>query len=192
MEAIAKMVASATLGRVGSAGLAMTASEAKRHLARGTLSASLDAGRALREARTSGGDVVSGLIDRLPGATCLFRGSLASTEWDNATGYMIGFHHIAGVAEWHGHTMRVFFQNENHLAWIDDRPIAMSPDLIEMLDAASAEPLVNTFLEPGQELAVIGIPRRRELDTPEAIVALGPTRWGFDLPYTPFELPARR
>lgn len=188
MEAIAKMVASATLGRVGSAGLAMSAAEAKRHLPRGTLSASLAAGRALREARAAGDDVVSHLIDRLPGSTYLFRGTLARTEWDNATGYMVGFHHITGAAAWSGQTMRVFFQNENHLAWIDDRPVAMSPDLIEMVDASSAEPLVNTFLEPGQDLAVIGIARRPELATPEGIAALGPARWGFDIAYTPLEL----
>jgi DUF917 family protein len=105
---------------------------------------------------------------------------------------MVGFHHIAGSADWDGQTMRVFFQNENHLAWIDDRPVAMSPDLIEMVDVTSAEPLVNTFLEPGRDLAVIGIPRRPELDTPEAIAVLGPSKWGFQIPYAPLDLPTHR
>ncbi|WP_040598123.1 DUF917 domain-containing protein [Patulibacter medicamentivorans] len=187
LEAIAKMVAAATLGRVGSAGLAMSASEAKRHLPRGTLSASLAAGRALRAARAEGGDVVAGLVARLDGAMALFGGELVRTEWDNATGYMVGHHHIRGTGDWAGKAMRIFFQNENHLAWIDGRPVAMSPDLIEMVDARSAEPLVNTFLDVGQELAVLGIPRRPELASPGGIAAIGPARWGFDLPYAPFQ-----
>jgi DUF917 family protein len=192
MEAIAKMVAAATLGRVGSAGMAMSAADAKRCLPQGTLSSALAAGRALRAARTAGGDVISGLVDRIPGSTCLFRGRLSSTNWDNATGYMVGFHHIEGSGPWDGKTMRIFFKNENHLAWIDDRPVAMSPDLIELMDPETGEPLVNTFLQPGRDLAAVGIVRRPELDTQIAISALGPKRWGFDMPFQPLERMVRQ
>lgn len=187
MEAIAKMVAAATLGRVGSAGLALPARVARQVIARGTLTASLDAGRALRAAREQGGDVADALCLAIPEATILFRGTLARSEWDNTSGYMIGHHHIDGSDAFAGQAMRVFFQNENHLAWIDDEPVAMTPDLIEMVDAADGEPLVNTFLEPGQALVVLGIRRRPELDTPSVIAALGPRRWGFDLPFTGLE-----
>ena len=151
IEAIAKMVASATLGRVGSAGLAMTAAQARAHLPQGTLSASLAAGRSLRQARAAGGDVSARLVDLLPGCICLFRGRLARTDWDNASGYMVGFHYIDGTDAWAGQVLKVFFQNENHVAWLDDRPIAMSPDLIEMVETPSGEPLVDTFCRPGRK-----------------------------------------
>lgn len=187
MEAIAKMVASATLGRVGSAGLALPARLARTVVARGTLTASLDAGRALRAVRGDRADIASALTTRIPGCTLLFRGTLASCEWDNAAGYMVGNHHLTGTGDFAGRTLRVFFQNENHLAWLDDQPIAMSPDLIEMIDPDTGEPLVNTFLAAGQRIAVLGIRRRPELDTPAVIAALGPRRWGFDLPFTGLE-----
>lgn len=192
MEAIAKMVASATLGRVGSAGIALPASVARDAVAHGTLTASLSAGRALRAARAAGGDIAGTVAAEIPGCLILFRGTLQGSEWDNATGYMIGHHEVQGTDEFEGHRLRVFFQNENHVAWLDDEPVAMSPDLIEMLDEETGEPLVNTFLVPGQHVVVLGIRRRAELDTSAVIDGLGPGRWGFDFPFVGIEHHAAR
>jgi DUF917 family protein len=187
LEAIGKMVAKATLGRIGSAGLPLSGREVKAVAARGTLSESLQAGRALRRAREAGGDVVADLVAGLPRSSYLFRGRLDATEWDNADGYMTGYHRISGLDCWRGHELKIYFQNENHLAWLDDSPLAMSPDIIELVDANTAEPLVNTFIEAGQQLAVLGLLRPDALSTPAAIAALGPARWGFEIPFSPLE-----
>ena len=187
MEAIGKMVATATLGRIGSAGLAFSGAEVKRLVVRDTLTESLAAGRALRRAQAAGGDVVGQVIKALRGARYLFRGALLRTEHGPDSGYTVGYHFFEGSGDWSGRELKIFFQNENHVAWLDGEPLAMSPDVIEVVDAATAEPQVNTYLEPGQEVAVLGIPRRGGLGTPEGIAAMGPARWGFDIPFLSLE-----
>jgi uncharacterized protein len=81
----------------------------------------------------------------------------------------------------------VWFRNENHVTWLDGDPWVASPDLIEFCDPVTGEPLVNTYLEPGQELAVVGRRRRDVFDSSAGLEALGPRHFGFDLEFRGIE-----
>jgi len=62
-----------------------------------------------------------------------------------------------------------------------------SPDLIEVCDAETAEPLSNTYLARGARVAVVGRRRRELYDGPRGLEVLGPRHFGFDLDFTPIE-----
>lgn len=176
-ERVGKHLALASFGLIGCALAALPAAEVRRIYVAGTISECLALGRAIREARESGGDPVAAAARALDGWV-LFRGSIARREWRN-TGYMEGTHEVAGEGKFAGRTLRIWFKNENHVSWLDGREWVASPDLIEVCHAATGEPLVNTYLGEGDHIAVVGMRRRAVWDLPGGLDALGPAHFGW-------------
>lgn len=186
-ERLGKHIAMSSFGSAGCAAFMMTGADAKRIAIPGTLTRSLQIGRTIREARDSGRDPVEELVNRLDDIWILFRGRIARRRWENRDGYMWGEHELEGHGSFEGRQLRLWFKNENHVSWLDGDPFVTGPDVIEIVDPISGEPLVNSFLEEGQEVAVIGIKRCSQFDSGAGIDALGPAHWGFDFPYRPIE-----
>jgi DUF917 family protein len=163
----------------------LTAAQVAEIYIPGTLTECLALGRAVRAARERGADPVQVAADTL-GGWVLFRGTITEREWKN-TGYLEGTHEITGEGPFAGHTMKVWFKNENHISWLDGKPYATSPDLIELCDGETAEPLSNTYLSQGTPVAVIGRRRRAAYDGPRGLEVMGPRHFGFDIDFTPVE-----
>jgi uncharacterized protein len=53
--------------------------------------------------------------------------------------------------------------------------------------ADTAEPQVNTYLEVGDRVGVVGRKRRAAFDSAAGLAALGPRHFGWDLDFTPIE-----
>jgi DUF917 family protein len=185
IERISKHVALASFGIVGCAFAALPVSRVRLIAIEGTLTECAELGRAIRLARESGGDPVRAAADQLDGWE-IFRGQVSKRDWAN-TGYMEGYHELAGSGRFAGHRLKVWFRNENHVSWLDDRPWVTSPDLIEFCDPKTAEPLVNTYLEMGQDIAVVGRRRRPQFDSAGGLAVLGPRHFGFDLEFQAIE-----
>jgi DUF917 family protein len=152
----------------------------------GTISESLALGRAIRKAREAGDDPVVAAAQGVDGWV-LFRGTIRARDWRN-TGYMEGTQDIEGEGAFAGHVLRIWFKNENHLSWLDGDDWVASPDLMEICDAESGEPLVNTYLEVGDRVAVVGMRRRAIWDSPQGLATLGPVHFGWnDFRYRPIE-----
>jgi DUF917 family protein len=184
-ERIGKHLALASLGMTACAFAAMPVRESARIYVPNTLSECLHLGRAIREARDTGLDPVAAAAAALDGWV-IFRGTLSGRDWAN-TGYMEGTHELVGAGQFAGHQLKVWFRNENHVTWLDGEPWVASPDLIEFCDPATAEPLSNTYLKLGQEVAVVGRRRRDIFDSPAGLAALGPRHFGFDLKFRGIE-----
>ena len=184
-ERLGKFLALGSFGTIGCALVPLTAQQVSDIYIPGTLTECLQLGRAIRLARDNGADPVQAAADAASGWV-LFRGTLTSREWKN-TGYLEGFHQITGTGPFTGHTLKIWFKNENHISWLDDKPYVTSPDLIEVCDGQTAEPLSNTYLTEGTHVAVIGRRRRDQFDTPRGLEVLGPRHFGFDLDFTPIE-----
>jgi DUF917 family protein len=185
-ERLGKFLAQSVFGLIGTALVPVSAEEAGRMLVRGTLTECLELGRAIRVAREEGRDPVQAAADAL-GGWVLFRGTLTSREWVDQEGYMVGTHLITGEGEHDGHALKIWFKNENHMSWLDDRPFVCSPDILEVCDAESGEPQVNTYLSEGQRVAVVGRKRREQFDTETGLATLGPRHFGWDVEFTPIE-----
>lgn len=184
-ERLGKFLALGSFGTIGCALLPLTAQQVGGVYIPGTLSECLALGRAIRVAREEGSDPVAAAAQALAGWV-LFRGRLAKREWKN-TGYLEGTHEITGEGESAGHVLKVWFKNENHVSWLDGQPYVTSPDLIELCDAATGEPLSNTSLREGTQVAVVGRRRRDPYDSPRGLDALGPRHFGFDIEFTGIE-----
>lgn len=184
-ERIGKHLALSSLGLIACAFAALPASTVGQIYIPETMGECLALGHAIREARESGEDAVAAAAAALDG-WLLFRGTIFKRDWQN-TGYMEGTHALEGVGEFAGHSLEVWFRNENHVSWLDGEPWVASPDLIEICDPETAEPLVNTYLELGQEVAVVGRRRRDQFDSPAGLDALGPRHFGFDLEFRGIE-----
>jgi DUF917 family protein len=117
----------------------------------------------------------------------LFRGTIVEREWRN-TGYLEGTHGIEGQGPFAGHRLKVWFKNENHLTWLDGADWVASPDLIEVCDATTGEPLVNTYLKEGDRVAVVAARRREVWNSAAGLATLGPAHFGWhDFGFRPIE-----
>jgi DUF917 family protein len=185
-ERIGKFLAQASFGLIGCAMAAMPAREVGQIYVPGTISESVALGRAIRTAREGGQDPVAAAAQALNGWV-LFRGTIRARDWRN-TGYMEGTQDIEGEGLFAGHMLRTWFKNENHLSWLDGEDYVASPDLIEICDAVTGEPLVNTYLDVGDQVAVVGMRRRDIWDSPDGLATLGPVHFGWDdFRYRPVE-----
>jgi DUF917 family protein len=143
-------------------------------------------GRAIREALQRQADPVAAAAHALAGWV-LFRGRVVKKDWESRDGYMFGTTTVEGEGEDRGHTLEIWFKNENHVTWRDGNDWVLSPDLIMVMDADSGAPYTNTLLPEGARVGVVGARADARLRTGEALALLGPRHYGYDLEYTPIE-----
>ncbi len=167
------------------AGFAVPVGELRRVVVPGSLSRAFRLGRAIREARDAGRDPVAAAATAL-GGFLLFTGVVTAKPWESRDGYMFGETTIAGDGAHAGQALRIWFQNENHVAWRDGVVLATSPDLIMVL-GRGGEPYTNTMLAEGTAVAVLAAAAHPRLRKPRALALLGPAHYGFDIPYVPIE-----
>jgi len=184
-EMLGKMVSIAAFGLCGEAGFLLRWQEAKEALIPGTLSRAYSIGKAIREARESGADPVEAAVEAVEGWR-LFTGVVSKRETEDREGYYWGMNTIDGTDKFKGHTMKIFFKNENHIAWLDDRVYVTSPDIIEVVELKTAEPITNTRLKEGDSVAVIGA-KNETYRSKERVELAGPKRYGYDIEYVPIE-----
>ena len=76
------------------------------------------------------------------------------------------------------------FQNEWIVAWLDGKPIAMSPDLICVLDSVSGEAVGTETIRYGQRVTVIALPPPPVFLSPRrASSHVGPRAFGYDIDF---------
>jgi len=189
-ERIGKLVSIATkvpdmTAQCAHAGFLMRGKDLERIAVPGGISRALAVGRAIRAARARAADPVAAVAEAL-GGWVLFRGRVAKKEWESRDGYMYGTTTVEGSGPDAGHTLRVWFKNENHVTWRDGAPWVVSPDLI-MTIGTDGTPHTNTLLPEGAAIGVVGAVADPRLRTPAALGLLGPGHYGYDLPYTPIE-----
>lgn len=184
-ERLGKLISSGGYGLAGQAGFLMTGAQAKRVIIPGTLTQSLKLGRFIRKVCHDQKNGPAALADFL-GAQILFSGKVILKDDEDKLGYYWGKTHIQGITN-DGNEGRaaIWFKNENHVLWINDKPIVTSPELICIVDSETAEPIPNPLLQQGQIVTVLACPAPKQLTTPEAISVLGPRYFGFDFDHIP-------
>lgn len=172
-------------GTCAHAAYLMRGKELKKNLVKGTLTKSYEVGKAIRVARETGGDIITS-IEKAADAKCFFKGTVKKVDWADQDGYMIGTTYISGKDEYDGEEMSIWFKNENHLARIDGEIKVTSPDLIEIVDINTGEPITNTLMKTGFEVAVFTMPNKW-FRTETGIANFGPKHFGIDAEYVPVE-----
>ncbi|MEJ2709444.1 MAG: DUF917 domain-containing protein [Anaerolineales bacterium] len=187
LERIGKMLAVAAYGKTTMAATPLPANEMKEILVPGTLTKSLRIGRAIREALEQGGDPIQAAL-QVTGGWRLFEGLVTSKDWEDRGGYMYGTTTIQGRGDYEGHTLKVWFKNENHISWLDDKPWICSPDLVTLAYKHSGEGTTNTLIKEGDEVVAVGMKGLEGFRTEFGLnEASGPRYFGFDIDYVPIE-----
>jgi len=185
-ELLGKMISVAGFGLVGAAGLLMRAKQMKEVLIANTLSECLLVGRTIRDATTNGKDPAQMVAETMSGWV-LFKGKVSKKEWQDREGYMYGINTVKGEAEFEGHMLKIFYKNENQIAWLDDKPYVTSPDLIAVIGRDSGIPITNTDIKQGDAVSVLGLRGRDAFRSPKGLEILCPKYFGYDISYVPIE-----
>ena len=185
-ERISKALSQVAWGRVGNVAFPLKGKDFHKAIIPNTLTKSYDVGKMIRQCRESGEDPASKIVEKV-GGWILFRGEVVGRTWENKEGYMWGETEIEGSGIKPGHKFKVWFKNENHMTWLDGKPWVMSPDIIEIIDAKTGEPITNTNIKIGDKVSVIGMASESVFRCNEGLGVLGPRHFGFDLDYRPME-----
>ena len=171
----------------------MRGRDAKRSLVRSTLSLALGLGRTVREARGKSADPFKSLLNYLRDTEyyqhcdVLFEGKVVDLLRETSGGWAMGQIVLEGLGSCLGRRLSVQFQNEHLVAREGDRVLAIVPDLVAVLDAATAEPITTEGLKYGQRVAVLGISAAPIMRSPQALAVFGPQAFGLSDPFTPLE-----
>lgn len=155
-------------------------------LVKDSLSLAMAIGRAVREARAADTDPIEAARAAGDGYL-LFTGRIVSTEWRDEAGFLQGTVRIAGTDDFADQTFETEVKNEHLLAHRNGKVIATCPDLISVIDLATAEGIGNPDYSQGQEVSVLGF-RSDPLWRKEAGLAVfSPRYFGYDVDYVPIE-----
>ena len=185
-EVIVRAIAVASDNRAGVADHPMMGRDLKRAVVPMTLSKALAIGKAVREARASGGDPVEAAVTTGKGYF-LFKGTVTQAPWAVKDGFTIGELIIAGKDNYLGHQYRIWYKNEHIISWFDSDPDVTVPDLICVLDPKTGEAITNPNCKEGMEVAVIGYPAPEIWRSSRGLGLFGPSYFGYRIQYESME-----
>src|SRR6195256_869572 len=145
-----------------------------------TVSKAIGIGRRGREGRGRHEDPVAAILDEAQGKQ-LFRGKVVDVARRATEGFLRGRCVIEGLDEDRGAKLELAFQNEWVVAWGDGEPVAMSPDLICVLDTMSGNAFGTETIRYGMRVTVVALPAPSVFLTPKGFDHVGPRAFGYDL-----------
>lgn len=159
--------------------------DAEKIIVKNTMSLCLKVGETIRLGRESGVEPLEEVLKVL-GGWKIFEGVVKSYKYVNEGGFLKGTAIVEGVGRWRGKTLHSWIMNEHLMAWINDKPVAMAPDLIIFLDA-NCEGITNSMLKEGMKVNVVVAKAPELWRTERGLMLFGPKRFGFDYEYVPVE-----
>jgi hypothetical protein len=159
-----------------------TGAEVKKWGIHGTTTKAIAIGHAVREAQRKHEDPVAAILGVEPGRT-LFRGKVVDVERRATEGFLRGRTKFDGMDDDRGSTLEIAFQNEWIVAWRDGKPVAMSPDLICVLDSIAGEAVGTETIRYGQRVTVIVLPPPPVFLSEKGLQHVGPRAFGYDIDF---------
>jgi uncharacterized protein len=155
-----------------------------------TTSKAIAIGRRVREAQRQHDDAVAAVLDE-GGGKRLFAGKVVDVARRTTEGFLRGRVVIDGLDGDRGSRLEIAFQNEWVVAWRDGVALAMSPELICVLDTLSGEACGTETIRYGRRVTVIVLPAPAVFLTPKGLEHVGPRAFGYDLDFrSVFEPPS--
>jgi DUF917 family protein len=151
-----------------------------------SVSKAIGIGSRVREATRRHDDPIAAILDEAQGKQ-LFRGKVVDVARRATEGFLRGHCMIEGLDEDRGARLDIAFQNEWVVAWraenTDREPIAMSPDLICVLDTVSGNAFGTETIRYGMRVTVVALPAPDVFLTPRGLDHVGPRAFGYDLDF---------
>ena len=176
---------------MGGAGLIalypMTGAEAKKSILRGSLSLISNIGQIITYEQSANRNPADKLASELNGVR-LFEGRITDVERRTEGGFARGQAIIQGLEAYEGRSMKLNFQNEFLLAEDDKgKPLAMTPDLICLLDLETGQPITTETMGYGYRVIVFGLPCDPKWRSKHGLELVGPKYFGYEADYKPIE-----
>jgi len=182
MERISRKVCTEVGSTAATCKAPRTGKEVKEWGIHYTVTKATELGRAVMEARARHDDPVQAVLNH-EGGKQLFRGKVVDVARETTGGFLRGSTTIEGIDADRGSRMKLAFQNEWAVAFRDGQPVAMTPDLICLLDTVSGSAIGTESVRYGQRVTVIALPAPELLTTPAGIAAVGPRAFGYDIDF---------
>jgi DUF917 family protein len=151
-----------------------------------TVSKAIGIGRRVREATRLHEDPIAAILDET-GGKVLFRGKIVDVARRATEGFLRGRAVIDGLDEDRGTRLEIAFQNEWVVAWRAGNaglvPLAMSPDLICVLDTVSGNAFGTETVRYGMRVTVVALPAPAVFLTPKGLEHVGPRAFGYDIDF---------
>lgn len=181
-EELSRMMAVATDNTVGMADHPIKGRDLKTSVIPNALSYSENAGRIQRESVEKGNNPISELVNKCDGKL-LFQGRVSkeNTEWSIKDGFTVGTIGIDGSGDFINSNFKVWYKNENMVAWKDGEVVLTCPDLICVVDAETGYPITNPNCNPGNNITVLGFKAHDFWKTEKGLSILNPKFFGFDM-----------
>ncbi|MEK9570209.1 MAG: DUF917 domain-containing protein [Paracoccaceae bacterium] len=176
---------------MGGAGLIalypMTGAEAKKSILRSSLSLISNIGQIISYEQTANRNPADKLASELNGVR-LFEGRITDVERRTEGGFARGQAIIQGLEAYQGRSMKLNFQNEFLLAEdTKGKPLAMTPDLICLLDLETGQPITTETMGYGYRVIVFGLPCDPKWRSKHGLELVGPKYFGYEADYKPIE-----
>ena len=159
-----------------------TGAEVKQWCIHGTVTKAMTIGAAVREAQRRHDDPIAAILSVEPGKL-LFRGKVTDVQRRASEGWLRGVVRFDGFDAWRGSQMSINFQNEWIVSFRDGEPLAMTPDLICVLNSDTGEAVGSETIRYGQRVTVIALPPPAIFLTPKGLEHVGPRAFGYDLDF---------
>jgi uncharacterized protein len=147
-----------------------------------TVSKAIGIGRRVREANRRHDDPVAAILDEAKGKM-LFRGKVIDVARRTTEGFLRGRAIFEGLDADRGSRLEIAFQNEWVVAWRDAKAIAMSPDLICVLDSVSGNAFGTETIRYGMRASVVALPAPPVFLSAKGLEHVGPRAFGYDLDF---------
>ncbi|KAJ6233215.1 hydantoinase [Anaeramoeba flamelloides] len=162
----------------------------KKYAIHNTLTLAKSIGLAIEVAKEKKEDPIQAILDLMIGGEKIFIGKITSVKREIKGGFNIGNVKIVGLDHFKDKICEIEFQNENLIAKIDGKVKITVPDIIELVDTDSAEPIGTELMKYGQRVTVIALPTAPILQTNEAMEFISPKCFGYEnLDFVPISKP---
>jgi hypothetical protein len=184
-EAIARYVSVIAGGHAAVIDTPLTKATASEIIIKNTISKSLAVGKAVMETQGKGSDPVDA-VRRVIDGWLIFKGAVEKHTWRDEKGFLLAEVTLKGSGRWQSKRLRSWIKNEHILAWIDEKPAVMPPDLIIFLDHRGYG-VTNDLLKLGLEVSVLAARAPDVWRTEKGLEFFGPKHFGFEYTYVPVE-----
>jgi len=187
-ESIVRNIAIASGNRVGVADSPVKVRVLRKSAIPKAISLARKIGETIRKAIAKQEDLAEAIATTENGKL-LFKGTVEKdSEWKNEGGFTVGTIQIKGRGEYQGSDYKIWYKNENIIAWKDGEIDITVPDLICVLNEETGEPIINPEAKKGMNVTVVGFPAPEQWKTERGIEVFGPKSFGFDVEYVPIEM----
>ncbi len=159
-----------------------TGAEVKKWGIHGTTTKAIAIGAAVREAQRTHADPIAAILSVEPGKL-LYRGKVVEVARRTTEGFLRGVVRFDGLDDWRGAGLEINFQNEWIVALRDGEAVAMTPDLICVLNSDTGEAVGSETIRYGQRVTVIALPSPSVFLSEDGLKYVGPRAFGYDLDF---------